>query len=147
MSQTTSNMVTPAATLRAAAVYLGRYGWVQGIYYDLSATVFTPAACLVGAIGMVCYGGPVDAPAHQYDDPGFDDFEAALTYLYEFLGRFGSDPYRFNDSRHQWADNVIAMLNDAARTWDHTFKASGRDLDRVLTEAAGLGDRVAGGAA
>ncbi len=55
--------VTPAATLRATALYLDRHGWCQGSYYDATAVCFTPAACLVGAIGMVCYGGPVDAPA------------------------------------------------------------------------------------
>ena len=38
----TDATVTPARTLRAAARYLTRHGWIQGNYYDQAATVFTP---------------------------------------------------------------------------------------------------------
>src|SRR2546423_3321258 len=72
---------TPAVTLRDAALYLDRHGWIQGAYYDATAVVFTPAACMVGAIGMVCYGGPVEAPAQVFGQPGFEQVEAALARL------------------------------------------------------------------
>jgi len=110
---------TVSRTLRDAASYLARHGWIQGCYYDQTATVFTPAACLVGAIGMVCYGGPVDAPALNFDDPGFDDFEAAVAWLEDFLGRaYDADVYEFNDAKGRTADQVIAALNAAADRWD-----------------------------
>ncbi|WP_449369304.1 DUF6197 family protein, partial [Actinoplanes awajinensis] len=60
---------THSTVLRSAALYLERHGWIQGSYYDATSGVFTPPACTVGAIGMVCYGGPVDAPAQMFDDP------------------------------------------------------------------------------
>jgi hypothetical protein len=111
--------VTPAVTLRAAASYLARHGWCQGAYYDQTATVFTPAACTVGALGMVCYGGPVDAPALNYDDPGFGDFDAAYEYLDLYLlDRYELVAYEFNDTRGRTADQVIAALRGAADQWD-----------------------------
>ena len=76
-----------ARTLRDAALYLTRHGWVQGAQYDQTAVCFTPAACLVGAIGMVCYGGPVEAPAQHFGTPEFDAFEAAVSYLDGYLSR------------------------------------------------------------
>jgi hypothetical protein len=118
--------VTPARTLRDAAQYLARYGWMQGGYYDATATVFTPAACLVGAIGMVCYGGPVDAPAQAFDDPGFGWFEAANTFIDAYLaevhdagpGERYTDAYAFNDAHGRTAEEVIATLRAAANYWD-----------------------------
>jgi hypothetical protein len=112
--------VTPAQTLRAAARYLELHGWIQGAYYDPTATVFTPAACVVGAIGMVCYGGPVDAPALHFDDPGFPDFEAALAYLDRYASErgLGLSAYDFNDAKGCMAGEVIGLLNEAAHTWD-----------------------------
>jgi hypothetical protein len=41
----------------------------------------TPPACTVGAIAMVCYGSPVQAPALMFEHPGFASFEAAVSYL------------------------------------------------------------------
>ena len=113
--------VTPSVILRSAATYLDRHGWIQGSYYDATATVFTPAACLVGALGMVCYGGPVDAPALNYDDPGFGEFDAAYEYLDRYLlDRCELVAYEFNDARGRTADEVIAALRSAADEWDRT---------------------------
>src|SRR6266536_5797947 len=70
--------VTPATTLRDAAGYLDRYGWCQGGYYEQTARGVMPAACTVGAIGMVCYGSQVEAPAMYFDHPGWGDFEQAV---------------------------------------------------------------------
>ena len=114
-------LVTPAVTLRATALYLDRHGWCQGSYYDQAATVFTPAACLVGALGMVCYGGPVDAPALNYHDPRFGEFDAAYAYLDRYLlDRYELVAYEFNDARGRTADEVIAALRSAADEWDRT---------------------------
>jgi hypothetical protein len=113
--------VTPASTLRAAARYLSRHGWIKGCYYDQTATVFTPAACMVGAIGSVCYGGPVEAPAQHFDDPGFAEFEAALTWLDCYLvDRYGVVAYEFNDATGRIAGQAIAALRDAADRWDRS---------------------------
>jgi hypothetical protein len=116
-----AELVTPATTLRAAALYLDRHGWIQGSYYDPAATVFTPAACTVGAIGMVCYGGPVDAPAQHFDDPGWDDFETAVAYVDRYLiVEHDLDVYSFNDAKGRTADQVRAVLRAAADEWDRT---------------------------
>jgi len=118
---------TPARTLRDAASYLARHGWIQGCYYDQTATAFTPAACLVAAIGMVCYGGPVDAPALNYDDPGWGDFEDAVCWLDGFLlSTYGVDVYEFNDAKGRTAAEVIAALHAAAGLYEtaHTTRGT-----------------------
>ncbi len=106
---------TAASVLRSAALYLARYGWIQGAYYDQTATCFTPAACMVGAIGMVCYGGPVEAPAQMFDDPGYLDFEEAVLHLDRYLMvEDGSESYEFNDVRGRAVDDVTRVLRRAA---------------------------------
>lgn len=109
---------SPARTLRDAARYLERHGWIQGEYYDATSGVFTPAACMVGAVGMVCYGGPVDAPAQMFDAPGFVEFEAALQYLDGYLiDEYGLVSYEFNDTKGRTAVQVTDALRDAAADW------------------------------
>jgi hypothetical protein len=115
--------VTPGRTLRHAALYLTRHGWIQGAYYDQTATVFTPAACAVGAIGMVCYGGPVDAPALNFEDEAWPDFNEAVEYLEDYLSDTypgDVDVYEFNDVKGQTADRVVAAVSAAALEWDRT---------------------------
>jgi hypothetical protein len=120
-AELTPDTTTPALTLRAAALYLDRHGWCQGSYYEQTATVFTPAACTVGAIGMACYGGPVDAPALNFDDPGWADFDKAVAYLDLYLlHRHDSDVYSFNDTKGRTAEQVTAALRSAADEWEHT---------------------------
>ncbi len=119
---TVNSAVTVAATLRATAGYLERHGWIPGCYYDATSLSFTPAACMVGAIGIVCYGGPVDAPAQMFDDPGFPQFEAALGFL-EFFLLFEHDfvsAYEFNDTKGRQASEVVDMLRAAADAWELT---------------------------
>ncbi|WP_449369306.1 DUF6197 family protein, partial [Actinoplanes awajinensis] len=78
---------------------------------------FTPPACTVGAIGMVCYGGPVDAPAQMFDDPHWVDFEQALAHLDGYLlAEAGCQAYDFNDARGRTLDEVTRMLRRAAST-------------------------------
>ena len=104
-----------AQVLRSAALYLERHGWVQGAYYDPTATVFTPAADMVGAIAMVCYGGPCEAPAQHFDDPGFLDFEEAVLHLDRYLlVEDGSESYEFNDAVGRQLADVLRVLRDAA---------------------------------
>jgi hypothetical protein len=105
---------TVARVLRSAALYLERHGWIQGGYYDATARTFTPAACMVGAVGMVCYGGPVDAPAQHFDDPGFLDFEEALLHLDRYLlVEDGSESYEFNDAKGRRVEDVTRVLRGA----------------------------------
>jgi hypothetical protein len=103
--------------LRSAARYLERYGWIQGAYYDATSRVFTPAACMVGAIGMVCYGGPVEAPAQHFDDPGYLDFEEAVLHLDRYLMvEDESESYQFNDAKDRQLADVLRVLRQAADT-------------------------------
>jgi hypothetical protein len=103
--------------LRDAALYLERYGWIQGAYYDATSQTFTPAACMVGAIGMACYGGPVEAPAQHFDDPGYLDFEEAVLHLDRYLMVMdGSEAYDFNDAKDRTLDQVLTVLRQAAVT-------------------------------
>jgi hypothetical protein len=112
---TSEDLVTIARTLRDTALYLSRYGWIQGAYLDQTATVFTPAACTVGAIGMVCYGGPADAPAQMFDDPGFGDFEAAVALLdRELTARSSQNVYEWNDDRSRTRAEVLQALLEIA---------------------------------
>ena len=116
----TASEVTPSDTLRAAALYLAGHGWIQGSYYDQTASWFTPAACVVGAIGMVCYGGPVETPAEHSDEPGWAEFDDAVTHLDAFVqARYDADSaYGFNDTPGRTAAEVVAALVVAATEWD-----------------------------
>ena len=135
-----TGLVTPARTLRAVALYLARHGWFQGAYYDLTSTVFTPAACVVGGMAMVCYGGPVDCPAHLFDEPGFDEFEAAFAVLDAYVSDrgLGSTAYEFNDAKGRTAIEVIAALNAAADDWDRWLPEAAATLDRLLRKAGDM---------
>ncbi|OJF11910.1 DUF6197 family protein [Couchioplanes caeruleus] len=114
---------TAASVLRSAALYLERHGWIQGAYYDSTAASFTPAACMVGAIGMACYGFPVEAPAQHFDDPGFLDFEEAVLHLDRYLlVEDGSQAYEFNDAQGR----TVAMVTDQLR------KAAARPAEELI---------------
>ncbi|MEV8508108.1 hypothetical protein AB0368_25270 [Actinoplanes sp. NPDC051475] len=131
---------TVGSVLRSAALYLERHGWVQGAYYDPTATIFTPAADMAGAIGMVCYGGPVEAPAQHFDDPGFLDFEEAVLHLDRFLlAENGSESYEFNDAKGRTVEQVTDVLRQAAaRSAEELI-----DVLRALgTYDADMADRV-----
>ena len=130
---------TAAQVLRDAALYLERHGWIQGAYYDATSGSFTPPACLVGAIGMACYGGPVDAPAQHFDDPGFLDFEEAVLHLDRYLMvEDGSESYEFNDAKGRRAEDVTRVLRDAAsRPADELIDAL-RAIDVRNAQAAAL---------
>ncbi|MDR7273604.1 DUF6197 family protein [Catenuloplanes atrovinosus] len=104
-----------AEVMRSAALYLVRHGWIQGAYYDATSGVFTPAACMVGAIAMVCYGGPCEQPTEMFDEPGFAAFETSLLYLDRYLmDRFELDSFTFNDTKGRTASEAIGALLVAA---------------------------------
>ena len=111
--------VTPATTVRHAGRHLFMHGWIQGAYYDATSDSPTPPCCLVGAISIVCYGSPVDAPAQHFDHPAFDQFEQAVAYLDVFLGeRYGQDVYSFNDTRGRTVVDVLLAIIAAADAYD-----------------------------
>jgi hypothetical protein len=136
---TETDDATTARVLRSAATYLERYGWIQGTYYDATEGVFTPPACLVGAIGMVCYGGPVDAPAQHYDDPGYLDFEAAVLHLDRYLlAEDGIEAYEFNDAKGRRLEDVTQVLRDAAIRPAHELIDALRAIDQHNADMAAL---------
>jgi hypothetical protein len=132
-----------AQVLRSAATYLERHGWIQGAYYDGTSGIFTPPACMVGAIGMVCYGGPVDAPAQQFDGPGFLDFEAAVLHLDRYLlAENGSESYEFNDAKGRRVDDVLRVLRDAAARPAHELIDALRAIDQQNADMAALAEML-----
>jgi hypothetical protein len=131
----------PASVLQSAARYLERYGWIQGAYYDMTSELFTPAACMVGAIGMVCYGGPVEAPAQHFDDPGYLDFEEAVLHLDRYLMvEDGSESYEFNDAKGRQLADVLRVLRQAADTPADELIAALRVITARNAEIAALLD-------
>jgi hypothetical protein len=134
---------TAAQVLRDAALYLERHGWIQGAYYDATSQTFTPAACMVGAIGMACYGGPVDAPAQHFDDPGFLDFEEAVLHLDRYLlAEDGSESYEFNDAKGRRAEDVTRVLWQAADTSAHELIDALRAIDTHNEQMAALAETL-----
>jgi hypothetical protein len=132
---------TAGPVLRNAALYLERHGWIQGAYYDQTATCFTPAACMVGAIGMVCYGGPVEAPAQMFDDPGYLDFEEAVLHLDRYLMvEDGSESYEFNDVRGRTVDDITYVLRRAAAVPADELIDALRAIDAKDAQTAALVD-------
>jgi hypothetical protein len=104
-----------AVTLHNAATYLAAHGWIQGAYYAHGEAGSSPSACTVGAIGMVCYGRPVAAPAQMFDHPGFDEFETAVSFLDALLtDEYGQDVYSWNDDRTRTQDDVVHVLAEVA---------------------------------
>src|SRR5262249_49606418 len=89
---------------------------IQGAYYDMDAPGGNPAACLAGAIAMVCYGEPVQSPALMWDKPGFVDFDATVSYLDATLrDECGQDyVYTWNDDRDRTVEEVLHMLSEVA---------------------------------
>ena len=130
---------TTARVLRDAATYVERNGWIQGAYYDSTSGSFSPPACTVGAIAMVCYGGPCDAPAQQFDDPGFLDFEAAVLHLDRYLlVEDSSEAYEFNDAKGRTAEDIIRVLRDAAARPAHELIDALRAIDEQNADTAAL---------
>lgn len=124
---------TPADTLRAAATYLRRYGWIQDGYYRHDSESVLPAACALGAIGMAVHGHAFTDPQDS-ELPGWSHFEAARELLRQHLTTCGllqmddSDPLtvaEWNDYAAT-ADAVIRAFGNAAHAWDLQHPAGTR---------------------
>jgi len=117
--------VTPADTLRAAAVYLNRHGWTQRDYYfnPEPGEDLLPAACALGAIGMAAHGRETDWPDDQRN-PGAAEFLSARRLLLDYLRRTGQASRQahaigdWNDDPNQTHEAVVETLTAAADEWD-----------------------------
>ncbi len=118
---------TPADTLRQAAAYLRRHGWIQHRYFS-DPSVATSPACAVGALYVASHGRPNTDPHRDLFDEDtttdahveFLNAELALTL---FLARHRADTpargvYRWNDHPARTATDVIATLYAAADDFD-----------------------------
>jgi hypothetical protein len=125
--------VSPADILRGAARYLEVHGWTQGDYYDPRDRGVFPRACVTGAIGMAAYGRATSFPADADNEPGIRDYRKAVAYLGDYLDGLGItstqpddwsadpvNPIDWNDRGDQRAENVIAVLRDAADDYEST---------------------------
>jgi hypothetical protein len=130
---------TAGNVLRWAALYLERHGWIQGAYYDAAAVVFTPAADMVGALAMVCYGGPCETPTQHFDDPGFLDFEEALLHLDRYcLVHDGCIAYDFNDAPDRQVADVLQALRQAADTTADELVDALKAIDAGTAQTAAI---------
>lgn len=123
---------TAGTTLRSAADYLTRHGWIQHGYFNAWDTP-TPAACSLGALSIVSYGYPNPEPfddTHTSDDQldAWHRFCTAEYALCSFLGLdtiSGTDRpegvHDWNDNPDRSADEVIATLRAAATHHDHRY--------------------------
>ncbi|MEV4275855.1 DUF6197 family protein [Actinoplanes xinjiangensis] len=129
--------------LRSAALYLERHGWCQGAYFDASSGGFLPPACVVGAIAIVCYGGPVDAPAQMFAYEGFAEFEAAVLHLDRYLlVEDESEAYEFNDAKGRTVEDVVHALRQAAATPEHELIDALKAIDDANHHLAESGLRT-----
>ncbi len=117
--------VTPADTLRGAALYLEVHGWTQRLYYDGGPEDAFPPACADGAIGMAAYGRVTMIPSDATDDPGYRDYNLATTYFESYLvdqGAYSNPdvpyPFDWNDDTARTKAEVIATLRAAAHEYD-----------------------------
>ena len=132
-------VITPADTLRGAALYLIRHGWFQGDMFDLSdPEVAFPPACGLGGIRMAVFGR-TDIDADALTPEHADAFDHAVTALADHLvlsgavtadvsdsvavSQIGSDAREelvadWNDDPSRIGSHVIAALKGAADEWD-----------------------------
>jgi hypothetical protein len=132
------SVVTPADTLRGAALYLEVHGWFQGGYYPATTTGPFPAACALGAIGMAAHGRMTELPFDGLS-PSVRDSRKAADHLHAHLADLGITLHEgdnpdyeppanvicWNDSSGQSASKVIATLREAADRYDRTHTPGG----------------------
>jgi hypothetical protein len=124
--------LTTGELLNAAAAYLDRHGWHQGAFYPERYTVPFPPACTVGAIRVAVCGRPMrfleNLTAEQVRL-----IRAAERFLAGYLNdEFDSDRHipteeigDWNDHDGRTADEVIAVLTDAAHEWHWRHRTGG----------------------
>jgi hypothetical protein len=92
---------------------------------------------------MVCYGGPVDAPAQHFDDPGFLDFEEAVLHLDRWLlVEDGSESYEFNDAKGRRVKDVLRVLREAADTTADELIDAIRAIDQKNADIAAIAQQL-----
>jgi hypothetical protein len=123
---------TPAQTLRDAALYLERHGWIQGeLYGDHIAVI--PPACAVGAIRCALFGSPIVTATYEQTTQA-DPIVGVLAHHLHDTGNdtppdtdeWGPTPWDspnaiitdWNDASGRTADEVIATLRAVADQWD-----------------------------
>jgi hypothetical protein len=117
--------VTPAETLRDAALYLHRHGWHQDDLYAQPG-VLTPAACADGAIRCALFGAPLTAiyaDQHRQLTRVLGVLAAHIhQFVYDNTERPVDPPHvivgDWNDEPERTADDVIATMRAAADDWD-----------------------------
>jgi hypothetical protein len=131
--------VTPAVTLRGAALYLRRHGWRQGDMFDLSVPeIAFPPACGLGAIRMALTGD-AEIGADSWPTETVEDFDKAVMAFADHLFTWYDQPdptapttgwnemppwpeqivADWNDDNSRNVSQVIAALNGAADQWDN----------------------------
>jgi hypothetical protein len=119
---------SPADTLRQAAEYLRRYGWIQHRYFA-NLTSPTPSACTLGALYIVTHGRVHTQPYEDVFD-GADQSQEFVRFLnaqYALILYLGlHTPNAAITSLHDWNDHqdrhqsgVILALHQAAEDFDH----------------------------
>jgi hypothetical protein len=143
---------SPADLLRAAAVYLQRYGWIRCDYFAPARVPF-PAACATGAIRAAATGIPA---MDQYatlvggcDPSTRRSIYAAVWALADHLGLdtepdiLADDVADWNDDKARTADQVITALLTAADAYDiEAYGQAELDQDRNPTWNGYLQHRV-----
>ncbi|AEV87182.1 hypothetical protein ACWT_6168 [Actinoplanes sp. SE50] len=135
----TDPTMTPAALLRAAALYLQQHGWTQHQFYDLVAITDGqfPPACASGAIMTAATGRCLASGVCTLD--GDPDTIAAIRALRVFAAWLDLEytPTGFyetsaidvvgdwNDYEGRTRDEVIETLTDAADDWDRLHHTGG----------------------
>lgn len=123
-----------AQPLRDAADYLDRHGWCQHDFYT-DRTSPTPAADIVGALAIVCFGFPTtDVSFEHIPTDDLIDAEKAFLQAARILGAFvglddmvDADGNRvdyslsdFNDEPYQSIGAITAVLRAAADEHEQT---------------------------
>lgn len=113
----TAELAEVGSTLLSAAHYLSEHGWTQHEYYADTHSL-NPAVCTAGALSMVCYGYPAEAPADNCTHPSYGAFQSAMVRLHTYIGDLFGDElggvYGFNDTPGRTVADVLAILRDAA---------------------------------
>ncbi|MDQ7910212.1 hypothetical protein RB614_37525 [Phytohabitans sp. ZYX-F-186] len=133
----TEPVITPADTLRGAALYLIRHGWHQRDLFDLTnPEVAFPPACGLGGIRMATIGR-AEVTADLVTDEAVANFDQAVMafadHLFTDYGQpdptasAGADDMPWpeqivadwNDAYDRNVSQVVAALQGAAYQWDN----------------------------
>jgi hypothetical protein len=132
--------MSPADLLRGAAVYLQRYGWTQGEFFDLLADTDGPfpAACTSGAITTAAHGRCIATGICTLDGDQDPETIAAIRAMRVLAGwldlEYTGNAYDtsaidvigdWNDHDGRTLDEVVECLADAADDWDRTHPTGG----------------------